>query len=213
MIESNDLITHDTKTRILDAAEQLFADRGFEATSLRLITETADVNLAAVNYHFHSKDALIEAVLNRRILPLNRERLRLLAEAGSTLEDVIRAFMVPAVRARQEGAPVARLIGRAYTDPCDSVRRGFFAQMREVLAPFTEAFQRVLPDLPQDELMWRIHFGVGVMAHTLAGSSHLSLMSQGKCDPSDTKGLLDRMVAFVAAGMRAPVPAVAGQGS
>src|SRR5436190_24366511 len=67
-----------TKERILDAAESLFMEHGFEATSLRSITAAAAVNLAAVNYHFGSNEELFQAVLTRRLAPMNHDRLTLL---------------------------------------------------------------------------------------------------------------------------------------
>src|SRR5579883_3052628 len=87
----------DTKTKILDAAEKLFAQNGFDATSLRDITTEAEVNLAAVNYHFQSKDSLIDAVIARRIEPVNRKRLELLESAGEnpSLEQLLIAFLSP----------------------------------------------------------------------------------------------------------------------
>src|SRR5271163_200520 len=96
----------DTKTRILDAAEKLFALKGFEATSLRDITAEAQVNLAAVNYHFQSKDSLIDAVIVRRIEPVNRRRLEMLAAAGPdpALEQILRAFLTPALELNLESA-------------------------------------------------------------------------------------------------------------
>lgn len=208
-----------TKERILDAAERLFTEHGFDATSLRLITSAAEVNLAAVNYHFHSKEALIEAVFARRIGPLNQKRLEMLedclARAGSgppPLEEVIRAFITPIIRMRQEaidrGADSAPLFGRMYSDPSGSAKRSFLAQMRQIAQPFTDAFCRALPETPLAELLWRVYFTIGVVAHTLAGGHYLLAMSQGLCDASDTEGLIERMVAFTAAGMRAPLPAV-----
>ena len=216
MIGAN--VQHNTKERILDAAERLFTEHGFDATSLRMITSAAEVNLAAVNYHFHSKDALIEAVFARRIGPLNQKRLEMLEacvdRAGSgplPLEEVIRAFVTPVIRMRQEaidrGADFAPLFGRMYSDPSGSARRSFLAQMRQIAQPFTDAFGRALPEIPLGELLWRIYFTIGVIAHTLAGGHYLLAMSRGLCDASDTEGLIERMVAFVAAGMRAPLPA------
>src|ERR1700685_813919 len=101
-----------TKTRILDAAEKLFGQNGFDATSLRDITAEAQVNLAAVNYHFQSKDSLIDAVIVRRIEPVNRRRLEMLDAAGPhpTLEQILTAFMAPAFEVRMES--VAPLMGR-----------------------------------------------------------------------------------------------------
>ncbi len=220
MIESNvslvDSVKHPTKERILDVAEALFAEHGFEATSLRMITARAEVNLAAVNYHFHSKDDLIRAVFARRIGPINQKRLELLRvqveKAGNApppLEGVIRAFVEPVVvlRKDREYANVGRLFGRTYVDPSGTARHAFFELMREIGRPFTEAFRRALGDMPQVELLWRIHFSVGVLAHTLAGRDHLTTISGGLCDPSDAEGIIERMVAFIAAGMRAPIPA------
>src|SRR5512143_3976610 len=115
MIKSVQEVDHgtkaETKDRILDAAERLFAEHGFDATSLRMITAAAGVNLAAVNYHFRSKDSLIEAVFGRRIGPVNKERLEMLTAAekaaGSdplSLEAVVRAFVEPVVRIRSTHA-------------------------------------------------------------------------------------------------------------
>ena len=220
MIEVNDQVNHHakhaTKDRILDAAEHLFAHHGFDATSLRMITAAAGVNLASVNYHFQSKNSLIEAVLTRRIAPLNRERLEVLACAEAAagnespvLEDVVHAFVAPVVRRRlgggEHGADLGRLIGRIHSDPCECARASFFSQMREILRPFTSAFRRALPGLPTAELLWRIHFGVGVMAHTLAGMDHLKQVSGGLCDLADVEGTIERIVTFVCAGMRAPL--------
>src|SRR5215813_4840679 len=102
----------DTKARILDAAEKFFGTNGFEATSLREITSEADVNLAAVNYHFHSKDSLIDAVIARRIEPVNQIRLEMLEAAGPdpTLDQILTAFLTPVLNLPIEIA--APLMGR-----------------------------------------------------------------------------------------------------
>lgn len=201
-----------TKNKILDTAESLFAEHGFEATSLRMITTAAGVNLAAVNYHFRSKDDLIRAVLARRIGPLNQKRmesLRAHLEAAGDgpleLEKVIRSFVEPVVILRKEphGQAVGRLFGRTYAGPSGTARQTFFELMKEVVRPFTEAFRRALPNLNQVDLLWRMHFSIGVMAHTLAGAEHLRMISGGLCDLADTEGAVNRMVAYMAAGMRA----------
>src|ERR1700724_3073889 len=87
----------DTKTRILNSAEKLFGKNGFDATSLRDITAEAQVNLAAVNYHFQSKDSLIDAIIERRILPINQRRLEMLDAAGHppSVEQVVESFLSP----------------------------------------------------------------------------------------------------------------------
>lgn len=209
-----------TKERILDAAERLFAQHGYAATSLRMITTEAGVNLAAVNYHFHSKDTLIQAVLGRRLGPMNEKRLAMLdaceAEAREgplPLEPVIRAFISPLLQFRHDPSLggvdfFKQLMGRMYVEPGDNVRQILLDQMREVARRFTAAFRRALPGLPLVDLMWRMHFGIGAMAHTLAGTYHLKVLSGGLCDPSDVEGTVERMVAFLAAGLRAPLPAI-----
>src|ERR1700675_3405038 len=97
MISTAAASPHDTKTKILNAAEKLFALNGFDATSLRDITAEAQVNLAAVNYHFQSKDSLIDAVILRRIEPVNRRRVEMLDTAGPSpsVEQIVEAFLAP----------------------------------------------------------------------------------------------------------------------
>src|SRR2546421_11243442 len=117
---------HETRTRILDVAEELFMQHGFEGASMRMLTAKAGVNLAAVNYHFGSKHALIEAVFRRRLDPMNAARIAALAELESgsrpaEAEAIIRAFITPGLRlledAKGGGRNFARLLGRTYTEP------------------------------------------------------------------------------------------------
>src|SRR5258706_14091939 len=123
-----DAMSADTKTRILDAAEQLFMEHGFEATSLRQLTSSAAVNLAAVNYHFGSKEELFQAVLTRRLDPMNQERIELLAklerESGEkppACERILPAMLVPALRLAPHERPRRQNflppLGRALSGP------------------------------------------------------------------------------------------------
>ena len=209
----------DTKDRILDVAEALFAERGFEATSLRAITAGAEVNLAAVNYHFGSKQELIRAVLERRVRPMNEERLRLLdaceAEADDgkpALESILGAFLKPPFEMCRHqnggGAVIVRLFGRTYTEPSDELWKLFIEQFREVLERFVSALSRALPELPRRELFWRMHFMVATMIQTLADTRRLEVISNGECDPADLNATFERLVPFLAAGLRAPLPVV-----
>ena len=135
------MATPTTRERILDAAEDLFAEQGF-ATSLRSITASAEVNLAAVNYHFGSKEALIQEVFARRLGPLNAERLRLLdtIEAGSDirLERIVEAFVGPALRMSHNprGAVFMRLFGHTLSQRDDRILRLFSGQFRTVIERF-----------------------------------------------------------------------------
>ncbi|MEK7408763.1 MAG: TetR family transcriptional regulator [Acidobacteriota bacterium] len=203
----------ESKERILDAAERLFAEKGFAASSLRMITAAAGVNLAAVNYHFGSKEGLLQAVFARRLGPLNQSRLEMLdaceaasGHGGPALEKILEAFLAPPLRMFRPAA-LARLMGRIYLEPGETARRILHEQLGRVARRFTIALKWALPELPAAELFWRMHFTVGVMAHTLAGTLPLEVISGGLCDPSDTEGALERMIAFVAAGLRAPAPA------
>lgn len=209
-----------TKARILDAAEELFMEHGFEATSLRLITTAAGVNLAAVNYHFGSKEELFQAVLTRRLDPMNRDRLALLTayetsaarpRAGAlTCEKIISAMFIPALKLardhEQGGKNFLRLLGRAYADPAPFIRDFLASQYAEMIARFRAAFARALPHLPREELSWRLHFVMGSLSYTLAGTDALKLIAQFHPDEVHNDELvLKRLAPFLAAGLRAPV--------
>ncbi|MGA2262107.1 MAG: TetR/AcrR family transcriptional regulator [Acidobacteriota bacterium] len=200
-----------TKTRILDAAERLLAERGFAAASMRDITARAGVNLGAVNYHFRSKDALIQAVFARRLTPLNRERLEALdaceTEAGGKpvpLDGLLRAFLVPVLKLGRDGEGFMRLLGRMYSEPSLDIQRVFTAELGEVVGRFLRAFRRTLPELSPEELFWRLFFIIGAMAQTLAAGSLLKFLSGGICDPSDMEDARTRLIGFASAGLGAP---------
>ena len=206
----------DTKTRILDAAELLFMEHGFEATSLRQLTTAAGVNLAAVNYHFGSKEELFKGVLTRRLDPMNQERIDLLQrvedEAGTrppSVEKVIYAMLIPALRlARDEergGKHFLRVLGRAYADPAPFIRHFLSAQYAEMIGRYKEAFSRALPHLSRQELSWRLHFVMGALSYTLAGTDALRLFAQITPGERDNDELLiQRLAPFLVAGLKAP---------
>ncbi|MGE5488721.1 MAG: TetR/AcrR family transcriptional regulator [bacterium] len=202
-----------TKDRILDAAEELFAERGFRETSLRHITSRARVNLAAVNYHFKSKDALIQAVLARRIGPINEARLAMLdrfeAEARGgpvPLEKVLRALIEPLVKDGKAVPPsFKRLFGRAYGEPGElftEIVKHHFGPARE---RFAAALRRALPDEPAEELFWKVSFTIGAMAHLLTGNAErIRAIWAGLVGGLDMDAAAERLIAFAAAGFRAP---------
>jgi AcrR family transcriptional regulator len=196
----------DTKSRILDSAEKLFGLNGFEATSLRDITAEAQVNLAAVNYHFQTKESLIDAVIARRIEPVNQRRVEMLEAAGPnpSIEQILTAFLAPVLD--QNLAIVVPLLGRMMSDPTQFVERVFKKHLAPVSRRFQDALQKELPELPRAELVWRLHFTVGVMTHTMSWSQVLRDLSGGLCDVSDRGALVERIVAFAVAGFRVPAP-------
>jgi AcrR family transcriptional regulator len=193
-----------TKTRILDAAEKLFGKKGFEETSLRDITAEAQVNLAAVNYHFQSKESLIDAVILRRLAPLNRRRMELLDAAGETpsVEQVVEAFLAPLIEA--DIAHVVPLVGRVFSNPAQFAVRVFQKELAPVARRFDQAIGVAVPGLTPEERFWRLHFMAGAMTHMLAMWDVLPMMTPLPIQPVDRAAVVRRMVQFLAAGLRAP---------
>ncbi len=203
----------DTKTLILDAAEQAFADLGFDAASLRHIISVAGVNLAAVHYHFGSKEGLIEAVFARRMGPLAADRLGRLdaleAAAGGQgvpLEAILEAFVGPALRmarSPESGGPaVVRLAGRILAEPSEALQRMVFGMVEETARRFLSALGRALPSLSPEELRWRFEFAIGCMAHVMCDPGGMRKAVVGLPEACDLDELIGRMVAFLAAGFR-----------
>jgi AcrR family transcriptional regulator len=209
-----------TKNKILDAAETLFARDGYDATSLRSITTEAAVNLAAVNYHFKSKEALLQAVFARHLQPLAEQRKAMLeaylATAGDgsiKLEPILSAFIRPVLEVGSReltgnGMAIQLLLGRMYSAPGDFAAKLFDENIKDTLTQFRAALHRALPELPVEETLWRLHFTIGAMAHTLAGASLLKMISGGLCDTADMEKVERQLVAYTAAGLRAEVPKV-----
>lgn len=205
----------DTKDRILDVAERLFGERGIPATSLRDITTAAGVNLASVNYHFGSKNALLDAVLQRRLRPINRQRLEMLdqveARAGDgppDLEAVIRAFLSPPFLSQGvwgDGKQhFLRLVGRVHSETNEDFRATFVKQFEKVIQRFTAALRRALPHLDEADVNWRVLFMVGSMAFTMSWAP--TLVARGSDGGREPEEVLESLVLYAAAGMTAPVP-------
>ena len=208
----------DTRERILDAAETLFMTHGFEATSMRMITGQAGVNLAAVNYHFGSKDALIHEVFRRRLTELNRARIEALDAEEAVAGDapvkpskIVEAFFGVSLKMASDtnggGATFMRLLGRTYTEPNEFVRRFLAEEYAEVVGRFMNALYRALPDVPREEILWRFHFMMGAMSYAIAGTDALRLFA-GDFDDKDPTRLMPRLMSFLLGGLRAPLPEV-----
>lgn len=208
----------DTKARILDATEKLFTEVGYEATSLRQVTSRAIVNLAAVNYHFRSKDIMMHAVLSRRLDPLNARRLALLdaCEArwpGHAIrcEHVMGALFVPALQMARDpavgGPSFLRLLGRVYSDTSPFVQQYLLEHYAPVYGRFFDAFARAIPALPRQELGWRLQFALKALAGVLAGEELTSLLpafTQGR-QMSDAH-VLAQLTAMVEAVLKVAQP-------
>ncbi|MGH8751641.1 MAG: TetR/AcrR family transcriptional regulator [Burkholderiales bacterium] len=207
-----------TQERILDAAEKLFMKRGFVTTSMRMITAQAQVNLSAVNYHFGSKEELIKEIFARRLGPLNRERIAHLDDleknaAGKPLrvEKILEAYVASALHMGgnplQGGAVFLRLLGRAFSEPPETIKTFLPQQYRAVVQRFKTAFARALPHLPEQELVWRMHFMFGAVAYTLAGNDALQLICNYVLDDAQSAQAITRhLLPFLVAGLNAPLP-------
>ena len=205
---------HHTKRAILDAAERLFAEQGFRAASLRTLTAEARVNLGAVNYHFATKEALILAVLRRRIRPLNEARLAMLsafeAEAGSrpvSVEKVLEALFRPVlefvVHRGKAGTYLVQLIAQCLAEPGVRLQPVVQEEFSERDRRFHSAIAHALPGLSHDEVHWRLHFVHGVFLHTLANARLLEVASKGRCRLANVDSVLAKIISFCAAGLKA----------
>jgi AcrR family transcriptional regulator len=202
-----------TRRDLLDAAERLFADHGVHRASLRSITKEAGANLAAVHYHFGSKEGLVRAVLDRRLGPLNRRRLELLEEAerghegDPPVEEIVNSFILPALEMVQKvrgGHAFARFLGRTFSEPNETIRSVVLQEFAEIIERFTAALARALPELPPAEVYWRFHFMVGSMAHTVGLGFLAHRFSGGLCNPLDIDSVSRILVHFVTGGMAMP---------
>src|SRR6201991_3958278 len=193
-----------TRGAILSAAERLYADRGFADVTLRDIVAAAEVNLAAVNYHFGSKDELIAELFVTRSLATNRERLNELkaAEAAgggrADVEAILRALVGPTVRGclgpNNERSTAARFMIRASIESVPPIRR---IKNREIdhLRKFAAAMRRSLPAVSDVDLYWGLHFALAMAHQTIRDSERLTKLSEGSCDLNDVEGIIERVVA------------------
>jgi AcrR family transcriptional regulator len=199
-----------TKARLLDAAEALFIEHGYEAMSLRQITLLAGANPAAVNYHFGSKEVLMQELLSKHLDRLNEERLQLLSlceshygEAAMDVTVVLSALFVPALRLSKDkaagGPAFIRLLGRIYSDPSPFVRNFLYEHYQFIFERFFAAFSRALPDMPRAELGVRLQFGLKALSGMLA-SENMDELVAAICvgrTPDDAL-MLTRLIAFIA---------------
>ncbi len=204
-----------TQQRILDAAQSLFAESGFNDTSLRQITTKAEVNLASVNYHFGSKKELIQAVLQRYLqilMPrLDQEFDRLLAsQKPNDLTQILSVFVKPLLDLNQLQRRGTRtflqLLGRGYTDVQGHLRWFINHHYGRTLDKFVLLVQQSCPHLPQSEVFWRLHFSLGSIVFTMASSDALAEIAQADFNEAvDIEGVIRRLIPYLGAAIAAPV--------
>lgn len=204
----------DTRERLLDAAEALYAENGLEGVSVRAITRKAQANLAAVGYHFGSKDALIQEVIRRRFQWLNRVRLERLgsleAEASPgvpRIEDVIDVLLLPILNPYpdrpEESARYRQFFSRVYSESPHFQKSIRIKGFREITDRFVQLLRRILPHLSDEDIYWRMHFSAGPLVGTLTHGNRLRIISNGLCDPDDMDDALRRLRGFICAGLAA----------
>jgi AcrR family transcriptional regulator len=206
----------ETRERVLEVAERLFAERGLDAVSIRDIIAAAGANLGAINYHFDTKDRLIEAVFERRLIPSTQERLRALetvekaaGDRPPKLEDILEAIFRPVVEETMDpkrgGATFGKLMARCLVDPNPVMERVMQSHFSTMVKRFDAALLRTMPNLSPEDVFWRMHL--------LMGGLHQSLLLLGRKPPPgvprfyvDAETYIRRFVAFAAAAFRAPLP-------
>jgi len=196
----------DTKDKILDTAERLIGEQGYAATSLRHIIAEAGVNLAAVHYHFGSKEELLDEVVMRKAALVNPVRLARLdraeALAGNkpvAVSAVLDAFFAPMVEAACAHPEFVRLMGRIHSEGLMPAiaKKHFYSTIDR----FVKAFGRALPDLPESEILWRVHFMLGAMAYTMLAPPLFPQIAERE---TDLEQRLKLLVSFLVAGFCAP---------
>src|SRR5712671_2315785 len=201
----------DTRSRILNVAEELFGELGLDRVSIRDITRKAKVNLAAINYHFGSKEDLIAAVFERRVVPVNEARLAALdaveQSAGKRipkLEAILEAFIRPALQsslnASRGGTAFSKLFGRCLSEPSPEVEALLKRQFEPLVERMDAALLKALPHLSRSEIFWRMKFTYGALHHWL--------LTKDKFRPDwvqdvDVETQTQKLISFAAAGFRA----------
>ena len=197
-----------TKDRILGAAEELFARHGFGGTSLRQVTALADVNIAAVNYHFGSKDNLVNEVFRRRMDVMSGQRMErlqaALADHPGELEPILAAFVEPALAMAQDrhGGAFIRVIARAYAEQNDGLRKFLSDQYGHVQRDFARALAACLPGLSKEDLYWRLDFLGGALTYAMADFG-LIKRPPGVSDADHRQHAARELIRFAAAGFKA----------
>ena len=202
-----------TRARILDTAEELFSRNGIAATSLRALTRAAEVNLAAVHYHFGGKEALLDAVVARRAESVNRERLQELdrrsrqAAGTPSVEDILAAYVLAGRRRQRDlggrGRTLSRLLARVHAQSPELVETLTRKHFGPMMSRFIDALQRALPEVPAAEVGHRFRFSVGALLHVFSGNFDLDSIPGHPVRLEDDEDLARQLVRYLAAGLRA----------
>jgi AcrR family transcriptional regulator len=212
------MASEDTRQRLLNAAEQLFAEHGISGTTLRALTKAANVNLAAVHYHFGSKEGLLDAVVERRATTMNQERLheldeleRSTREEAPQVEDILCAFFLPGLRSFAREGPetvdlLTRLSARITCEPPEAIEALVRKHFGVVMRRFVEALQRALPELREEMVEDRFRCVIGTLSHAFSGTFDLDVIPGHPVRDTSDEEKIQHLIVFLAAGLRAPSP-------
>ena len=198
----------DTKELIMSVAERMFADRGFASVSIRDLTAEAGVNIASINYYFGSKEKLLYEVFKRRVNEMTEERLARLAEVQKQAGDkaspreILRALLEPGIRWREQSTgkrSAIKFLMRARSEGTSQIKEVMETRLG-ALPEYREALCKAMPDVSFEDVCWGIHFGLSTMHQVGLELDRLIALSDGKCDPSNTEALIDRLLDFCVAG-------------
>ncbi len=196
--------------QIVEAAEILFSTNGYHGTSIRDVSKSAKVNLAAVNYHFGNKESLYCAILRRRLRAMNQDRLEKLGNAIELAGDkpiplaliidiFARPLFAPGGSAREKNGNASRLIGRSIVEPLPFAEELLATELHLTTAHFARAIRKHSPTLQPEEFMWRLNFVVGAMHHTLATIHRMTTLTRGLCQNNDFENALRYFTQFAVA--------------
>ena len=198
-----------TKEQIITVAEQMFAERGFAGTTLRNIVSEAGVNLAAVHYHFGSKEELFRAAVARFARPVVEQELKLLSElkAGAELpsvEAILTAMVKPSLEILSHGDDTrlirAKFMGRCRTEP-EPIQNIAYGEFAPAMEAFLDVLQRVLPEQSRSQLGWKLDLVITALVRVLMESGkHYALFKTN--DPADIQAATHQLVQFLSPGMR-----------
>lgn len=201
-----------TREKIMDSAELLFADHGYEGTSLRSIMAHADVSISLINYHFGTKEGLLRAIFESKTETISRQRRDWIQAAICTktplqLEEILRGYFLPSFRnslRHHRTNHFMRLVGRIGSDRSEiaqQMMREFFDGFQR---DFIEVLKSSLPHLSEKDLYWRLHCLLCILTHSINNPRRIFELSKGVCDFTKVDEAFEHLLPFLVDGLRAP---------